>query len=211
MIDPCDKLADIGSDHAWLPIRAIQEKKVKYAYACDVAKGPLQAAKKNIDSLQLQEKITTVLSNGFDNVPKDIQCAVIAGMGCKTAIGILDKCDYLDHLNQILVEVNNDVESFRKWISLQKYTIQKEKVIMDRGHDYICISFNTLPSNGYSEEDCVLGPYLRQHVGEEYLTYCAHKAEKLEFILSKRNASDPTYEELKKRYVLFQNVLKEKK
>lgn len=187
MIHPCHCLADIGSDHAWLPVYAVQKGTVKKAYACDIHEGPLVSARKNIQEAGLQDSIFPVLSDGFDYVPMDCNCAVIAGMGCKTAVSILERGrNHVEKLGQILVEVNNEVPAFRKWLSEQQYTIEEEKVIQDRGHEYVCISFTSAYHPPYTEEECVVGPYLMRHPSREFHAYCLHRMEKLNFILSRR-------------------------
>ena len=90
MINKGVVLADIGTDHAFLPILAIKQKKVQKAYACDIAKGPLEIAKRNIQAENLDTQIETILSNGFEHVPQDVDVVVIAGMGYYTAKDILE-------------------------------------------------------------------------------------------------------------------------
>ena len=60
LVDKCDSIADIGTDHGYLPIYIINNNIAKYAYACDVAVGPLNSAKENIAKYQLEDKITII-------------------------------------------------------------------------------------------------------------------------------------------------------
>ena len=84
-------LSDIGTDHAFLPIMLVKDGTVPKAYACDITEGPLSIAKKNIAHEGLNDRIQPILSDGFTHVPYDVQCAVIAGMGCDTIISILER------------------------------------------------------------------------------------------------------------------------
>ena len=59
------KLADIGTDHAYIPICLIQQKKIAEAVALDVNEGPLQRAEEHIRENGLEAEIETRLSNGF--------------------------------------------------------------------------------------------------------------------------------------------------
>ena len=61
-------LADIGTDHAFLPIMAVRNGTAVKAYACDISEGPLKTARANIAAEGLQDRIITVLGSGFDNV-----------------------------------------------------------------------------------------------------------------------------------------------
>ena len=75
-------LADIGTDHAYLPVYLVQKKVVKKAYAADVRKGPLLHAKEHIEQYGLGEYRPTRLSDGGESfVPGESEVAVIAGMG----------------------------------------------------------------------------------------------------------------------------------
>ena len=145
MINKGVVLADIGTDHAFLPILAIKHKKVQKAYACDIAKGPLEIAKRNIQAENLDGQIETILSNGFEHVPQDVDVVVIAGMGYYTAKDILEAAGEkrLRTCKQLIVEVNRKPELLRKWISDHHYTIDQEELITERDFDYIAISFTT--------------------------------------------------------------------
>ena len=86
-------LADIGTDHGYLPIDLVKRGICPKAYACDVAEGPLSVAKTNIASEHLEGKVFAILSDGFIQVPEDADCAVIAGMGWYTAQAILERAE----------------------------------------------------------------------------------------------------------------------
>ena len=174
MINKGVVLADIGTDHAFLPILAIKNKKVQKAYACDIAKGPLEIAKRNIQAENLDGQIETILSNGFDHVPQDVDVVVIAGMGYYTAKDILEAAGEkrLRTCKQLIVEVNRKPELLRKWISDHHYTIDQEELITERDFDYIAISFTTDYHESYRDDEILCGVYLQQKKGKEYLSYC---------------------------------------
>lgn len=179
-------VADIGTDHAYLPVLLMQQKKCKKVYACDVAKGPLEAANKTIEKANLSASITTILSNGFDTIPNDIEGAVIAGMGFMTATMILEKAqNRLDSLKQIIVEINRDTTDMRQWISQHQYTIDDEAYVNDRNHDYVIISFTTKKHELYTEEEILLGPILMQQKNESYISYCQKQLAKKQAIYQK--------------------------
>lgn len=197
-------LADIGTDHAFLPIMLVKEGIVPKAYACDITEGPLSIARKHIAQEQLNDRIITILSDGFAHVPDDAQCAVIAGMGCDTIIFILERgMDHILNMEQIIVEANNDPEKMRRWIADHGFTILDEKVVHERRHDYVIISFNTTKHEPYSEEDLILGPVLKERNDPSFRDYCTHQKDKLAMILSHR--SD---EKLKKRKQYFDRYAK---
>lgn len=181
-------VADIGTDHAFLPILLVRNGISEKVYACDIAQGPLQAAEKNIEKAGFQDQITTILTDGLAGVPEDVSCIVIAGMGKVTAVGILERSmDRLSAFEQIIVEVNRDTIPMRRWISEHGFTIADEMHVQDRGHDYVTIDFNTDPHEPYSEQEMILGPVLMKRKSPAYMKYLQARKDKLEHILSVSN------------------------
>lgn len=197
-------LADIGTDHAFLPIMLVKKGVVPKAYACDITEGPLSIAKTNIAHENLEDRIIPILSDGFALVPSEVQCAVIAGMGSDTIISILERgMDHILRMEQIIVEPNNDPQKVREWISDHGFTICDEQVVHERRHDYVIISFNTIKHKAYSEEDIILGPVLKERNELAFQNYCAHEFDKLTMILSHRED-----EKLQKRKQYFAQYAK---
>jgi len=183
--------ADIGTDHALLPILLIDNQICPKVYACDVAKGPLLAAQTNIAKVGLSEHIPTVLSDGLKNVPSDADACILAGMGCITAVEIFEASfERLIQMKQIIVVVNRDTTKMREWISDHHFTIEEEIYISDRDHDYIALSFTPQEHAPYSKEELLLGPILQKKKDPAYFAYCQRQKEKIDAILAqaKENA-----------------------
>lgn len=84
-------IADIGTDHAYVPIYAVLEQGAKSAIAADINHGPLMRAEANIRKFKLEDKITTKISDGLKNFEcSDADTIVIAGMGGTLIARILD-------------------------------------------------------------------------------------------------------------------------
>lgn len=84
------RLADIGTDHAYLPIYLVQKGLISAAIAVEVHRGPYLTAKETINSLALEDKISLRFGNGLSVVrPGETDVVVMAGMGAKTIIEIL--------------------------------------------------------------------------------------------------------------------------
>ncbi len=178
-------VADIGTDHAFLPIYLVQKGISPRVYACDVREGPLAIAARNIASYGFDDRIETILSDGFEKVPEDAETAVIAGMGFFTAKKIIeDAGERIQKLKEIIVEVNRDVRQLRRWISDKGYTVSQEKYIHDKGHDYIAIAFCTENSGPLSEEEILTGTALLQKEDPAYQNYCHREIDKIKKILT---------------------------
>ncbi|NCB33743.1 MAG: SAM-dependent methyltransferase [Erysipelotrichia bacterium] len=185
-------LADIGTDHARLPIMLVQKEIIFRAYACDIAEGPLKTAEENIQAAHLEKQIKPVLSNGFEHVPDDATAAVLAGMGFYTIRDILEHAYHrLDRLDQIIIQCNTDLHLFRKWISDHGFTILDEVLIQERNHDYAVLSISTMQHPAYTETEIMCGPILMQKGGESYFVYCERRISKIREILSHLKSEDP--------------------
>ena len=139
MVDQGARIADIGTDHAYLPIQLVKEGKVDYAIASDVAAGPLQNAEKDIVAAGLKNKIETRLGSGLETVSaKDrIDTVVIAGMGGKLMTNILDEAWSKNfHFANLILEPNVGEPGVREWLSAHSYQIIDEKIIAEAGHIY---------------------------------------------------------------------------
>lgn len=153
-------VADIGSDHAFLPIYLIQNKMVTKVYASDNKKGPLTQAKSNIDTAMLSEQITTYLADGLDKLPQDVDTIIIAGMGVDTIISILNKhADRLLSIKQIIVQPNNNVHVMRQWINDMQFFIEDELLIKEYKY-YQIIAINPQITADYSDKEIYFGPRL---------------------------------------------------
>lgn len=124
-------VADIGTDHAYLPVYLVKNGICKKAVAADIGTGPLDAAKKNIAKYLLEDKISTYLSDGLKEVPKeDITHIVIAGMGGETICRILEECSWISQCVLILQPMSKS-ELLRDWLISRGFEIQKEKAVVD--------------------------------------------------------------------------------
>ena len=76
-----NKLADIGTDHALLPINAVTLGYVSSAQAIDNKQGPFVIAYSNVLKYELNDKVEVILGDGIKKIDSDVDCVVISGMG----------------------------------------------------------------------------------------------------------------------------------
>ena len=91
LVPQSNVIADIGSDHALLPIALVLNGKVTRAYASEVNEGPYEASVKNIEKYGVGNYVSAVLSNGISELEKDVTTISICGMGGSLIVDILDK------------------------------------------------------------------------------------------------------------------------
>jgi tRNA (adenine22-N1)-methyltransferase len=143
MVRPGARIADIGTDHAYLPIQLVKTGKIDFAIASDIAAGPLANAKKDLEQAHLTQQVELRLGPGLTTVtPEDqIDTVVIAGMGGKLICQILTAAAERQHFYQHLVlEANIGEMQVRKWLVAHNYRIEAEKLIFTAGHSYELIA-----------------------------------------------------------------------
>lgn len=125
-----DKIADIGTDHAYLPCYMVKNSLAKSALACDCAEKPLENARNHIKLMRLEDKISTILSNGLTKVPlQDVTDIVIAGMGGQLIAEILSNCvqirENVPRINLVLQPMTK-WDYLRNWLYHNNFKIKKE-------------------------------------------------------------------------------------
>ena len=136
-----DYVADIGTDHALLPIYLIKNNLVKGVIAADVNANALDNAKKNIKENALESKITTVLSAGLSHVDLElVDTLVLAGMGTRTIISILEP-DKLSKIEKIVIQSNREYSYLRKKVTKLGFYICDERITYDNKKYYLTICF----------------------------------------------------------------------
>ena len=90
LVSEGNRLADVGTDHGYVPIYLLQQKRIPSAVAMDINRGPLERAKEHIRLYQLDEYIQTRLSDGVEALlPGEADTILIAGMGGGLVIHIM--------------------------------------------------------------------------------------------------------------------------
>lgn len=203
-------VADIGTDHAYLPCELISSGKALKCYACDIAEGPLNSAKETIKNARYEDKIETILCPGLKDVPSDANVAVIAGMGWMTAEKILeDDFDKLEQFDQILIQVNRDVVLLRKWLMEHHFPILLEKTVHEKMF-YEIVGFNPKKKQCYSlsKEQLFFGTQLTQEPDEATLAHYRFVYKQNEAILSQLNPQSDKAKELLWQNHFLQEMIK---
>jgi len=131
-------LADIGTDHGYVPIFLHKMGKIKKAFACDVRKGPLEKAKENILFFKAEEDIETRLGSGLLPLKAgEAETAVIAGMGGMLTIRILqDSPEVVASLKELILAPQHDVDAVRRYLHTIGFCIETELMMKEDGKYY---------------------------------------------------------------------------
>lgn len=199
-------ICDIGCDHAYALILAIEKYGVSKGIAADIAQGPLNNATNNIKLHHLEDKIDIVLSNGFERIDFDkFDTAIISGMGGRLIISILEP--YLDLLKnkKLILEAHSDLSLLRKFLFDNGFIIGYEDAFYDK-KKYYEIMVVTYGSKASDEYDVLYGPYLRRHPNDAYTLKQKNKIELLRNVILE--VSEEKKEELKMEQKEIESILK---
>lgn len=157
------RFADVGTDHAYLPIYLLNIGKISCAVASDINKGPLERARENIEKYGYSEQICIVLCDGLSGLeeydPEDI---AIFGMGGELIVKIIDEAEWLrDKRKRIIVQPMTHPEKVREYLAKEGFCIVDESLSLDRGKIYqtICAEYD-----GKTREFDVLTLTLGEHI-----------------------------------------------
>ncbi|MCT4396789.1 tRNA (adenine(22)-N(1))-methyltransferase [Periweissella beninensis] len=142
MVDQNARIADIGSDHAYLPTNLVLNKKITFAVAGEVVEGPFQNAQHEIVNQQLTDRIKVRLADGLAAIKKEdnVDTVVIAGMGGLLISKILDEGNRFPNL---ILQPNTDEMAVRIWLQAHNYKIIKEDIVAEGQHTYEIIQAHT--------------------------------------------------------------------
>ena len=131
-------LADVGTDHGYIPIYLLQQKKIPAAIAMDINEGPLERAKEHIALYGLQAYIQTRLSDGVVALkPGEVEAVLIAGMGGGLVMHILkDGEKVCQSAKELILQPQSEIERVREFLREEGYTILAEDMVYEDGKFY---------------------------------------------------------------------------
>ena len=134
-------LADIGTDHGYIPIALVEEKKIPGAIAMDINKGPLARADEHIRQHGLEHQIETRLSDGLHAMKQgEAQSILIAGMGGLLIVRILTEGkEVLEGCRELILQPQSELRSVRSYLEQEHYRITEERLVLEEGKYYVIL------------------------------------------------------------------------
>ena len=185
------RVADIGSDHAYLPAALVLDGKIDFAIAGEVVKGPYENAVREIKDHQLEGRVIPRLADGLAAIePADkVDIITIAGMGGSLIASILEKDkNQLTGIKRLVLQPNVGESQLREWLMNNYYQIMNEKIIEEDNHIYeIIVAEPSVVPFRYSKYELDFGPFLLENKGpvfrkkwQEYLQREAHVIDQMQ-------------------------------
>lgn len=159
---PQSCIADIGTDHAYLPIYLCTHGICRAAVAVDVHAGPYQAAKETLRRLGLSDQIALRLGDGLQVVAAgEVDTVIIAGMGGTTMLDILQaKPEVTTALTRLILQPMNAAATLRQWLVQHGWYIVQEELVEEDGKLYEIIVAEPGPCESMEEVLYEIGPRL---------------------------------------------------
>lgn len=168
-------IADIGTDHAYIPAFLIQHGTIKHAYACDIKKGPLENARRTCCIEQISG-VEFRLCNGMQGLEEEaIQTFVIAGMGGEMIAQIIDEAPWCrTQAYTFILQPMTKANVLRAYLCTHGFQITQERLAAEKDKLYtvmhVCYSANIYKPDeaflllGNTKEDALFDEYKKREL-----------------------------------------------
>lgn len=155
-------VADIGSDHAYLPCYLVHKGIAARAVAGEVVKGPFESAARQVRTEGLANKITVRMADGLAAVHAEdhVDTVTIAGMGGPLIVSILEKHpEALKSVTRLILQPNIHAKAIREWALAHAWAIQDEVILRedDKVYEVLVLQRGEMR---LTEAETLLGPKL---------------------------------------------------
>lgn len=184
------RLADIGSDHAYLPVALMLVEKISYAVCGEVVAGPFHSAQKQVAKSGLTEKIVVRLADGLEAIKRtdEINAITIAGMGGTLIANILENGKTQDQLTgkeRLILQPNVGEANVRLWLQKEGYQIVGENILAENDKIYeVIVAEKTEQQQELSEKEVFFGPYLLAEKNNVFLKKWRQEQQALKKVLA---------------------------
>lgn len=164
-------VADIGSDHAYLPCYLVHQGIVQKAIAGEVVKGPYESACKEVRTERLQDKITVRLADGMEAVEHEdgVTAVTIAGMGGPLIASILNKdLPRLQTVERLILQPNIHAMAIRVWAKQNGWKVIDEAILKEdrKIYEVLVLEHGT---EDLTEAELLVGPYLMREKNDVFV------------------------------------------
>ncbi|UTT44092.1 tRNA (adenine(22)-N(1))-methyltransferase [Exiguobacterium aurantiacum] len=193
-------VADIGSDHAYVPCYLVQQGIVDRAIAGEVNRGPMEAAKAQVALIGATGNIDVRLGDGLAVLKEDeATCISICGMGGSLIRSILESGrDKLGAVERLVLQPNVDGQHVREWLLDAGFVLVAESIVEENDKVYEILVGERGTETCYSMDDTermwqlMFGPYLLKTRPEAFKLKWGREADKLDYVLGQMAAGAQT-------------------
>ena len=186
LLPNCQCLADIGTDHAYIPIYALLCGKTRCAIASDINRGPVDRADTNARLFGVEDKLSLRLGAGLETInPSEAEVIVIAGMGGILISDILEKSKAVALSSKYLIlQPMTAAKELREYLCANSFSIEREDLVAEEDKIYNILCVRPGGKTQYTEKELILGKGLDKAAPQLYGRYFAGIERKLKIRLS---------------------------
>lgn len=210
-LDSYSKIADIGSDHAYLPCFLSLRTESIQAIAGEINEGPFQAAKKQVSRSGLSERIEVRKGSGLSVIEsKDkVEAIAIAGMGGPLIASILeDGKNRLTGVQRLVLQPNIAAHTIRKWLIHNKYYLVDEDILEEDGKIYeiLVAEPSKEEKKDYTEIELLLGPFLSKRRPDPFIKKWQREVDAWKQVLKELEKGKQSNETVTKRNEIIEKI-----
>ncbi|MBR0463491.1 MAG: SAM-dependent methyltransferase [Clostridia bacterium] len=190
LIEACDSVADIGTDHGLLGAYLLQRDVCRKVQFLDISSSSLEKAKRLIQRLGLEDRAVFNVGDGAAAMKEPADNVVIAGMGCNTIIEILQRGQ--DKLGgaKLVLQPNLGVEKLRETLVSLGYLIEDERIAFAAGRHYVALRA-ARGRSVYTQRELLAGPVLLRRGGRQLIGYAEFRLKVLSVAYRGAKDSEP--------------------
>lgn len=189
-VKKCKLLADIGTDHGYVPIYLVKNNIADKAIAADISKGSCDKAKTNISLYGMSNSIQVRCGNGLEVINEDeaVETIIISGMGGLLTIEVLkSNTSAVDRASQLILQPQRDIEKVRMYLHSIGFKIINEEMLFESGKYYTIINAVKGNDNKYTEIEYYFGKFLLKNKSDVLKQYLEHEYKKINIVLDNIN------------------------
>lgn len=206
LVPPCHTMADIGTDHGYVPAWLALSGQCRRVIASDIAEGPCQAATETRNKYKLHKEMEIRRAPGLQGLGAgEAETVVIAGMGGATIVGILEESpEIAASVTTFVLQPMNAAGLLRRWLVQHGYRIAEEALCKENKHIYNVIqAVHGEETQDLSPLEAECGPCILKKKPALWQEYIESKAEHYRRLLQQMAASPAAvnsakYNDLKK-------------
>lgn len=201
-------VADIGSDHAYLPCYLVHKGIVQKAVAGEVVDGPYQSALKKVKEEGLEDSITVRLADGLKAIEENdgVDTITIAGMGASLIVSILEKNpEKLESIHRLILQPNIHAKIIRKWAIAHQWEIIDEAIVEEDNKIYEILVLERGEMN-LTEAEILMGKHLLRKKSDVFLKKWNNEVKHWKKVLQSLEKAEPTLEITAKREELLHHI-----
>lgn len=202
-------IADVGTDHGYVPIYLVKNSIAQKAIAADISKGSCDKAKTNISLYGLNDKIDVRCGNGLEIIKDSeiLDTIIISGMGGLLTIDVLkSNKNSVNNAKQLILQPQRDIEKVREYLHSINYRIINEEMLIESGKYYTIINAIKGSDEKYSELEYYFGKFLLNKKSAVLKQFIDHEYKKINIVLD--NISNNAVENANKRVSQLKHMKK---